>query len=57
MNIYLHNKLQQVDEDAKVDTSIKIRFLVKPEHIVTKEADTAIPTLKTTIEITDDPSW
>ena len=53
MNMYLHKKLQQVDQDKEVDTSIKISLLNKPEHIVTLEASKA--DLK--VDVEDDPSW
>ena len=53
MNIYLHNKLQQVDQDKEVNTTIKISLLNKPEHIVTLEASKAI----LMVDVEDDPSW
>ena len=53
MNMYLHNKLQQVDQDKEVDTIITISLLNKPEHIVTYEAAKG----NDTIDVADDPSW
>ena len=53
MNIYLHNKLQQVDQDAEVKTSIKLILLDRPEHIITWEH----VVVDVFVDITLDPSW